>query len=292
MVVDEAPGFAGDWLNGWLAAIGVTVLLDDVRLSWTGGPSPIARFHHDGTSPVAARILAALPDVDWFTQRPFAAARRKVDLDTFQAAAAKSREERDDHLAPFVTDLLADSGTEKARLLDLGDLRHGPLDPPAPKGTTIIDRAAACRRALGDASEARILETLRGIAARSQMNGLGFDIRRLAVGSQPDAKVMVDVVIECLCFVAARVFPFRGDGRRTRLRGWEGPPRRGAFVWPVWSEPLDAWAVDALVDVFSADRKAAQARYSVCGGFALVPFEPSGKSDTTRGYASEPADLR
>ena len=46
----EAPGLPADWLNGWLAAIGVTVLIPGARLRWTGAlparlEQRVARVH-------------------------------------------------------------------------------------------------------------------------------------------------------------------------------------------------------------------------------------------------------
>ena len=34
------PGLPGGWINGWLAAVGATVLDDRVRLHWTTDGAP------------------------------------------------------------------------------------------------------------------------------------------------------------------------------------------------------------------------------------------------------------
>jgi len=39
-----APGLTADWLNAWLAAIGVTVLVPGIRLGWSADPLPVAHF--------------------------------------------------------------------------------------------------------------------------------------------------------------------------------------------------------------------------------------------------------
>lgn len=284
MKSELAPGLCADWLNGWLAAVGVTVLCPDVQLSWSGDPIPLAVFHHPADVPLAQRIANALPDEAALQGLVLASLPRNVELPRFSAAADESRSLGDPSLAFSISDLAS------GKRFNPGDLPHGGFDPPAPRGTTLASRAIGCRRLLEPEPAQRIDETLAGRAARKKANGLGFDIRRIPSGVQPEADVMVDPAIECLCFAALKLFPVRGDGRRTVQRGWNtrrSPTERGAFTWPVWSKLLDVWGIDAMLDGFhDASPKRAQS-LGIEGAFASVPFQPTGSSDVTRGYGSE-----
>ena len=42
----ECPGLPAEWVNGWLAAVGTTVLDPEIQLSWTPDRSAIAVLHH------------------------------------------------------------------------------------------------------------------------------------------------------------------------------------------------------------------------------------------------------
>lgn len=283
MAVEQAPGLPADWLNGWLAAVGVTVLSSEVQLSWTDHPVPLAMFHHPGEPSLAERIAEALPDLATLKGLVLAELPRNVTLMTFRAAAGGARDSNDSSLALSTSDLVS------GKLFDPDDLPHGGFDPPAPKGTTLLSRVLSCRQLLEPNPAKPVGESLAGLAVRKKNNGLGFDIRRIPSGVQPGAKVMVDPAIECLAFAALKLFPVRGNGRRMLQKGWiDQPTRRGAFSWPVWSHPLDAWAIEALLDRFYADPShRASVVLSVTGAFASVPFQPTGSNDVTRGYGSE-----
>jgi len=290
MNVYDAPGLTADWLNGWLAAIGVTVLLPDVRLSWSDDAIPIARFHHPTEVDFVSAAAAALP-----TERSLAGSviarrldgathefARNVTLEAFQERAALERAGQSHHLAASVTDLVRDAH------LDRVDLPHGAFDPATPHGETLWSRVNACVEKLGQVPDRaeRVAAALAGAGARAQLNGLGFDSRRLPSGLHPAAatKVYVDPIVETLCFEALRLFPVRGNGRASRQRGWLGAPsQRGAFTWIAWSPALDRWAIDALLD----HAQIAGARPPVIARYQVVPYQPSGASDTTRAYFSE-----
>ncbi|MGD9675841.1 MAG: hypothetical protein AB7V19_04055 [Candidatus Bipolaricaulia bacterium] len=283
MKTETAPGLPADWLNGWLAAVGIAVLLPDVRLSWTSDAKPVAVFHASWSSPLAERIVAALPNEAELEQSCLATLSRRVSLPAFRDAAKKSRATHDTTLAPSLTDLLSGKSFRD------GDLPHGAFDPPMPAGVTLLQRVVTCRRLLAQDAQKRLVGTLAGAPLRERANGLGFDILRLPTGVQPDAAVMTDPAVECLCFAALTLFPVRGDGRRALQRGWTKPATmRGALTWPVWREPLEVWGVDALLDQFYAQpAESAQRLNGISGAFASVPFEGTGSSDPTRGYASE-----
>lgn len=283
MKIETAPGLPADWLNGWLAAVGIAVLLPDVRLAWTGDVKPVAVFHGSWASSLAERIAAALPNEAELERSCLAALSRKVSLPAFHEGAKRSRATHDTALSSSLTDLVSGKSFRE------GDLPHGAFDPPMPAGVTLLQRVVTCRRLLGQDVQKRLADTLAGTPVREKANGLGFDIRRLPTGVQPDGAVMTDPAVECLCFVALALFPVRGDGRRALQRGWSKPAtHRGAFTWPVWQEPLGVWGVDALLDQFYAQPAASrQTLIGISGVFASVPFEGAGSNDPTRGYASE-----
>lgn len=288
MRAEPAPGLAADWLSGWLAAVGVTVLLPEVRLSWSDDVVPLAVFHHSAASPLAELIAAELPDrvalerLVLMTPRPLP---RHVDLETYRAAAERSRERGDLSLAFSVTDLISGSS------FSAENLPHGGFDPPAPQGTTLASRVLSCRALLDREPNLAtyVATSLDGSSIRRPNNGLGFDIRRIAAAVQPEAHVMVDPVVESLCFQALSHFPVRGNGSRILQRGWvDTETTRGAFTWPTWCAPLDCWGIDALLDQFHGGEPGrVNVSLGVSGAFASVPYRAKSKLDSTRGYGSE-----
>jgi hypothetical protein len=283
----EAPGLPADWLNGWLAAIGATVLVPELRLAWTEEPVPIAVFETATNFDLAARIAGVLPTEESLTASTIARSvpasndefRRNITLSAFTERAHLERSNKTCELAASASDLRADA--------DLTNLDHGAFDPPAPRGETLWSRALACARALeSDADRpARVLDSLNGDASREQLNGLGFDARRLPVGfhaSGAIAKVHADPVIELLCYAALALFPTRGDGRNIRQRGWRTrATQRGSFQWTAWRPFLDRWATDAFMDLPIAKNPAIIALYQV------VPYQPAGAPDRTHAYFAE-----
>jgi hypothetical protein len=281
----EAPGLTADWLNGWLAAIGVTVLVPGVRLSWSDEAVPFAVFHMKEVLDLPAAVgevlvseanlarsaIARVDDAG--TEFP-----RNVSLTAYRRRAEVERRSHSWSLAASVTDLRADA--------DLDDLDHGPFDPPAPRGETLWSRALACARMVPvDERADQVRQSLGGVAARVQVNGLGFDPRRLPSSVQASgaaSKVYADPVVELLCFSALALFPTRGDGKSVRQRGWtDRPTQRGAFRWVAWLPALDRWGIDAFLDLDPPPVDQVVAR------FGSVPYRPSAVADTTRAYFAE-----
>lgn len=283
----EAPGLTADWLNGWLAAIGIAVLMDDVKLAWSADAVPHALFEVSSAG-FLERLAVCLPTEQTLadstiarslpeTQHVFA---RNVTIESFRERAAIERSRGGGLLAASVTDLRAKA--------DPNSLDHGAFDPGAPRGETLWSRARACARALPP-SERRpaVAATLEGNGVRHQLNGLGFDARRLPAGvhsSGASSKVHADPVVELLCLAALQLFPTRGNGRRVRQRGWlEGSSKRGAFEWWAWTPYLDQWGIDALLDMPERSR-----RQFVIERYGVVPLQqPRGSADPTRAYFGE-----
>jgi len=284
--VHDAPGLPGDWLNGWLAAVGITRLCPTLQLSWTDAEIPRARFLTEDPSPLAEIVAEAFPTTKWIQGLAIARTHpgssiefgRNVGIEAFVDRARLARSAQDDSLGSTVTDLTIGDETK---------LRHSFLDAAAPHGETIWSRLAKVRAAvdkLGELSEV-VRECIAGRGVRVPANGLGFDFRRLSGGATPNGGVHVDPVVECLAFKGAGMFPLRGDGKKVASqRGWVAGRGRG-FVWPIWQEPLDVWAIDALLSSIGTDA-ATRNRLGVTRRFETVPYRATGQADTTRAFAS------
>jgi len=281
----DAPGLPADWLNGWLAAIGVTVLIPGARLRWADRGIPFAAFEIDEAVDLAQLVAAALPTPETLVRSPIARMlpgmehefSRNVTLAAFRERAGLERGTGDGILAASVSDLSVDAR--------LDNLEHGAFDVPVPRGVTLEERAVACAGKLVMADIAqRVRDTLSGWGRREEINGLGFDAHRIPGGMHPAAEVGVyaDPVVELLVFSALPLFPVRGNGRRVRQRLWtDSNTRRGALQWIAWRPALDRWAIDALLDLSPRDLGGlALARYQV------VPYQLSDPNDR-RAYFAE-----
>jgi len=287
---EHAPGLSVDWLNGWMAAIGVCVLLPGARLSWTGDPVPTARFLVPGEASLPQLVAQHLPSEEQLGK--LAISRRldgRLELPRTVTLAAYTdrvdieRKTRDASVSSTLTDLVDDN--------QLDDLPHSPFDPAVPRGITLWERVISCRQAIEDAVE-HLAATFAGKGRRVAANGLGFDARRLVAGVQ-EADKRVDPVVELLAFLALPLFPMRGNGKQgdqARARGWQGPAGRTAsFRWCAWSPYLDRWGIDALVDLLSEARQdpASAKRLGITAWYHTVPYRWLSTSDTTRAYGAE-----
>lgn len=279
----EAPGLPANWLNGWLAAIGVTVLLEDVTLHWTDDAVPHAVFGSARVDRLAGRITDALPSPETLQTSPIARSldgleeySRKVTLQEFAQRATYERRHETEILASSSTDLIATD-----RILKDG-VEHAPLNPPVPRGYTLWDRALATATALEGLGnvEAVVRRSLEGHANRRiPGNGLGFDLLRMSSSANAQS-VSVDPVVELLAYAGLRILPMRGNGHVARQRLWtDRATRRHAMQWPAWNVPLERWGIDAILD-----RSDVAPITRIWGS---VPYVPATSSDTTRGYGSE-----
>ena len=282
----RAPGLMADWLNGWLAALGITVLLPDARLCFTREAETVAVVELNGEPRLEEALARALPSRDALDALSIAKPRiaRTVLIDVYREAAVVARARSDFSLASSVTDL---STSE-----DNKELSHSPFDPPAPRGETLWTRLVRCREALGEGEAllASIEASLAGRGARIDANGLGFDYRRIPAAALGSGQIRVDPVVECLAFYGLALFPVRGDGRRPFTRGWRWDPdaRRARFFWPTWREPLDRFGVDALLGALYAGdlERRSLSRLGIEALYEAVPYQATGSADVTRGFAS------
>lgn len=279
--VYEATGYRADWLNAWLAAIGITVAVDGTELSWSNDPVPHARFQRAGED-FPARIHEHLPTLAQLASSPIARHRdgypefpRTVTLNAYRGRVPLERAADEPSLSVSVTDLIAPHTKGQSE----DDLPHAAFDVTVPKGITLWQRVSACRGLI--AGPDMVADSLSGRHPRVKTNGLGFDITRIPSRGDVGAN-LVDPVLEVLAFLALTLFPTRGNGRSATTRGWsDSPSRRGAFKWATWHRPRDRWAIDAWLDRYHAGRELDQP-----ANYQTVPYRPV-KSDRTRGYASE-----
>lgn len=282
----DCVGLPSSWLNAWLAALGVTVLLPQVSLSWSDTGVPHARFGTNPEEDLAQMIACALPSVSAMQNLAVAKCpKRKVLRSEYRSAAEVVRLGAEDSLSFYATDLRLDP---KAR----DEVTTGPFNVSVPKGITLLQRAMTTRNFIGDdvdASAHMIAECFAGRGSRVKCNGLGFDYRRLVSAVHENDDKFVDPVIETLCFYGLFLFPIRGDGSSARQRGWDNAALKpNAFRWPTWNQHLDRWAIDAFLDQFyswepSSGRQATLGVTSVHGS---MPYQPRGTSDVTRAYGS------
>lgn len=310
MIITECPGLPADWINGWLAAVGTTVLDPEIKLSWTSDPSPIAVLHHPEKEPRVA-VAESWPPKRRLEEMPLArdyeacaALERQVPVEVFVERVDSTRGHSDAWtLTSTLTDLAIDSGK----------VSHAPFDPAGP-GTIqwIHARLLKVYRHIpfddpvGVAE--LVTEALSGLSIPVRDNGLGFDISRLADrANEGGGQIMVDPVVEVLAFFGLALLPVRGDGlrhreERARQRGHGiGGLRENVFVWPAWSQPLDRWGIDALLDAWHqtwrprrvnkglqwSPNQSAWGNIGVHAGWETRPRRPSAAADSTRAFGSE-----
>ena len=312
----ECPGLPADWLNSWLASIGLLVLEPRLRLSWTADASPVAVLTTDSEADPLRLAADAWPDFERLKAMPIAEhveglpdMHRTVPLDVFRERAELARRHADSWtLSSTLTDLCVDVGSDRT-------VRHAPLDPKGP-GTIkwLHHRLIKTHSAVKDPSEA-VIATLQGHGGRVVDNGLGFDASR--IGGLADASTkLVDPVVEVLAFFGLRMLPMRGGGievGRTgtrsrfaaRQRCWrldtDQPSRVQHMTWPAWRQPLDSPGVDALLDLWSDliepashGRRLSRPRLERLGihaAWRTRPYQPRGSGDTTVGFVSARMEL-
>ena len=289
------PGLPGSWLNGWLAAVGATVLDHRLRLRWTleGTPTAVLSANEEDAVDLLRESwptsddIAALPIAPKWRDTPLFP--RRVSLRSYRARAEAARSHPTVWtLSSTVTDLAVDK---------TGQVAHAPFDPagPGPIGS-LHDRLTKLHRHVPAPSADRIRDTLAGRSERVQDNGLGFDQSRLGSLADHSGK-FVEPIIEILAFFGLALLPVRGQGQDQTLghmrsqclqRGWSAARRQGmGFSWPAWTQDLDHFGIDALLDAWAPHRKATWVELGVLGGWRTVRLAPRASADPTRAYGSE-----
>ena len=284
-------GLPAGWVNGWLAALGTTVVDPRLRLHWTTEDAPVAVLSSESLDPVDA-LVESWPDRELLDDLPIATEwrnacrlERQVTVDDFRERAREARSTSYSWtLSSTLTDLSVDQD---------GKVAHAPFDATGP-GTIkwLHHRVLRLHEKVEPPDRSRLHASLMGQASRVKDNGLGFDQSRL--GSLADkTDPWVEPVVELLAFFGLALFPMRGSGADRRDRGnpderqrsWRNPPRSSdprEFVWPAWEQPLDAWGIDALLDIWNPWRRAAWRRVGVHAGWHSVRYQQRATADATR----------
>ena len=290
------PGLPAGWVNGWLAAVGATVLNPQLRLHWTAEDTPVAVLSAESLDPIDA-LVTSWPDRKLLDDLPIAAdwrnackLERQVTVDDFRERA---REARSTPAAWTLSSTMTDLSVDQS-----GKVAHAPFDAAGP-GTIkwLHYRVLRVHEKVGPPSRSRLLSSLTGQASRVQDNGLGFDQSRL--GSLADkTDPWVEPVVELLAFFGLALFPMRGRGadRRDRgipderQRGWRSSPRNQApreFLWPAWEQPLDASGIDAMLDVWDPWRRTTWRSIGVHAGWQSIRYDRRATADATRAIGAE-----
>lgn len=294
------PGLPAWWLNAWLAAVGTTVLVPEMRLSWTNDPSPSAVLRLDGAANPADAVASAWPSQERIAAMPIARnwdgtgeLKRKPPLSTFKSRARASRGHPDAWaLSSTVTDLfVTDPDPAKATVA------HSRLDPPAPKGLTIHDRLVPLADAIHDTS-AQVRQSFEGRGKRVDLNGLGFDVTRLTALADNSGN-RVDPVVEVLAFFGLALFPVRGSGvtkgafgvreaTAVRAKCWyrRSDGNLQQMCWPAWSAPLRRGAIDSLLDAWQPLSRGTWHALSVHAAWRSVEYKGRSQNDSTKGIGS------
>lgn len=298
----ECPGLHASWFNAWLAAVGTTVLVPELRLSWTTDAHPRAVLGVEGRRDPVDLLAASWPSTERVTRMPIAKVRhgcanlgRQPLLSTFIERAQIARGHNDGWtLSSTLTDLYCTaSDVQKAKV------KHSKLDPAGPGSIgTLHDRLLKVMSHVVDDIEPSIRDAFEGRATRVGDNGLGFDVTRItSLGDS--SKPRVDPIIETLAFFALALFPMRGDAVTAdhrgvaerfalRQRSWHlvsaDRPRR--VHWPAWASELSRHGIDALLDAWRPSDRRNWSRLSVHSAWLSVEYSPRGTSDNTRGIGS------
>ena len=290
------PGLPGHWINGWLAAVGITVLDPRIRLRWTAGADPIAVLSADNIDPIFA-LVESWPGKAFVRDLPIAEnwdcvgrMQRKVAADVFAQRVRAARGHPSSWtLSSTMTDLC---------VTKVGEVEHAPFDPAGPGTTKWLHHRFSKLHSHVQLSEARLRESMMGYARRVKDNGLGFDQTRF--GSLCDeTTIWVDPVIEVLVFFGLALFPVRGPGVDQRIdraarttdkrqRGWLSVGQNARrFCWPAWTQPLDRAGIDALMDAWNPLRESEWQRLGVHAGWRSVKYDRRSAADSTRAFGGE-----
>ena len=293
------PGLTANWVNGWLAAVGTTVLDPRLMLHWSRDVTPVAVVSSRDGDPVDA-LVSAWPDSTMLGDLPVAEhwpngraeqgvrLPRKVPVEALRARMREARGHPDSWtLTSTMTDLCVDK---------VGEAGHAPFDPAGPGTTKWLHHRLTKAHAHVDSPRKWIDQSLAGHGRRVKDNGLGFDQTRIE--SQGDkAGKWTDPVVEVLAFFGLALLPARGAGVDQRMsataeltvrqKGWLKPSRaEHRFFWPAWQQPLDRSGIDALLDAWSPDDPLTWHRYGIHAAWQSVQFKWTSDADKTRAYGA------
>ena len=302
-------GLTADTLTGWMAAVGVTVVQQDLRLRWTDDPIPVAVLtHRTGKNPIEILTDSWKELGDRLKSMPGYrdSSTNKNDLRHISVRALKTKIGMDRGNADGFS--LTSSLTDLRWTKD-GKAVYGPFEISGPGSTKWAHhRALKMWRTVGDPASA-IRKLFEGTTERAGGYGLGWDARRM-IDVRDVTKgtgQLVEPVAETLAYFALALFPVRGEGKqvkegvRAHQRGWGiGPYRENEFILPAWEQTLDRWAIDALLtawhNTWKRRRKdnqwhSQQGAWELLGvhsAWKTASYRPKDRNDRNRGYGLTP----
>jgi hypothetical protein len=292
-----------------MAAVGITVIDSNLKLSWTDDEIPLAVFWHEGGDDPIQAVSEAWPLLGERLESMPGARNPAMNRNDYSELNVEVYAQRLDagHLHPdlfSLTSSLTDLCWESRKQGDVA--MYGPFETSGP-GTTKWLHHRCCKvfhsvkdpfRGIGDLFE--------GVGQRVPGNGLGWDADRIGAIRDAGEQPMVDPVAETLAYFALALFPVRGDGRqvkasRGRQRGWGIKPYgHWEFIWPTWIQPLDRWGIDALLTAWHNtwhNRRGVNQRWytsradwdllGIHTGWSTSRFVPRSARDMTRGYGAQ-----
>ena len=281
----ECPGLLAKFPHQWLAAIGATVIADSLRLSWTEDPSPCAILHGTDTPPVKA-LAKAWPVKNTFERMPIVEywslkRQQEIPVGDYRRMTREFVGRRDSWS-------LAAAATDLAKGKKRGHAARGPLNP----GFQGLSSPHASLLKMLDCSKG-ITAALAGTLPAAEGDGLGLDPMRFTDPSSADGGVATVHPVEVMAFYALALFPLRGGGiissrhpSPARQRCWTtASGRSSVFRWPAWRDPLDRWAVDALLDAWQPGDAQRSSALGVTAAWESVRYDLPGKNPG-HGYMS------
>ena len=287
----KCPGLCADWINGWLAAVGATVLEPRLRLHWTRDAMPVAVLSSTEMEPVSA-LVAAWPDDKKLADLPIERIEKRLaKVGEFRERAKIDRGHSNSWtLTSMMTDLCGEENDE---------VKPAPFYTAGPGSIGGIHQRLTKAHTHVQHPESWIPDTLSGFGRKVIDNGLGFDLTR--IGSQGDSsEKMTDPVAEVLAFFGLALFAMRGkgvvlnkkgtslQGKLANQKGWMKllNENRYRFFWPAWGQRLDKDGIDALLDAWKPFKKPSWPLFDIHAGWKTVEFKASGP-DMTRAFGSE-----
>ena len=164
MIQLTCRGLPAAWINGWLAAVGATVLDTRLRLHWTTDGAPLAVLSAAVIDPVDA-LCGSWPDGALLSDLPIAeewkgagVVRRRVPVEAFVTRARAARGHPCSWtLSSTVTDLSVDEN---------GEVAHAPFDPAGPGTIKWLHHRLMKLHEKVEPSVARVRASLAGQAIR------------------------------------------------------------------------------------------------------------------------------
>lgn len=265
----ECSGLPASWPNAWLAAVGCTVLVEGMRLSWTDEADPVAVLSHNDTHPLDALVnhwptpqrfnkmaLAVLFNIKSEAGNP---GESVIEVGAFRDAMSDIATPDKRSLSGFYCDQDTEETKNGPACATSWFFHHG--KPGATTLKTCLDKVSDGVAKVSDICGLRdsLLQAFNGTPQLDDQQGLAFDGRRKPRNNHPDASEQVSPIVELLSFWGVSVLPLRGQGTAAKNSHSLRPTQRcqsgHVLRYPTWDHAsgldhqagLDRWGIDALL---------------------------------------------